>query len=128
MAKDLGPDSHSSAPSRSFNCHLGETLHAVGCLCSPKSTRCPGSLPHKSSCPEGIPSNRGARLLPGVFEPRLPTLVPKWTSKGMPGLAEGCRNEAAEEWAGRRWEGVARPGDAPLSYMPHLFHPPPTPM
>lgn len=28
--KDLGCDSHSSAPSRFFNCHLGESLHEGG--------------------------------------------------------------------------------------------------
>lgn len=80
-----------------------------GSLCPPK---CPLAAqpicPANPQGPPGILWDRWTQLLRGVFEPRLPALVPKWASTGFPGLAEGCGVEDAEEQAERRWEGVLK--------------------
>lgn len=46
-------------------------------------------------------------------------MVPKWASKGLPGLAEGYGDEAAEEQAA----GGERGFPSPVMYLSHLQHP-----
>lgn len=110
--KDLGPDSHSSAPSQSFNCRPGESLlrKAAHTHQSPSASQ---PCHPKSSHPDGIPSDTGLGYSQGVSEPGPPGLVPKrGIQRGLPGWLKA---------AGMRLEPGGRQG-APPGLMRHLSH------
>lgn len=101
QGQDLGPDSHCRALPGLLAALLVRAHLRAGCLCSPKHLL----LAQVGSLGIACGYTKTPKALRGLSEPGLLALFPKWTPKGLPGLAEGCWGEAAEGQAEESWEG-----------------------
>lgn len=114
QGQDLGPDSHCRALPGLLAAILVRAHLRAGCLCSPKHL----PLAQVGSLGIACGYTKTPKALRGLSEPGLLAMVPKWTPKGLPGLAEGCWGEAAQGQAEQSWEGFP----SLVMHLSHMWH------
>ena len=83
--KDLGPDSHCSAPSGSFNCCPGESLPEGAIPTLTKVHLLPSLTTPPNPHPDGIPSDTGLGYSPGYLSQGLQPCFQSGHLKGCQG-------------------------------------------